>query len=176
MVSDDLLAATRPRRPRRTDLDDLATWLGEADATLVTPGELAGTAVTGLSLSSQRILPGDVYAALPGARAHGVDFAPAALAAGAVAILTDPSGAERAASVRRAAAGRRATPRGARPAGLAHHGNPAAAMRMIGVTGTQGKTTTTRLAEGGLQRAGVPAGRGRHRRHPRGRRGHQDRR
>ena len=46
---------------------------------------------------------------------------------------------------------------------------PRPAMRMIGVTGTQGKTTTTRLAEGGLQQAGVPAGRGRHRRHPRGR-------
>ena len=38
------------------------------------------------------------------------------------------------------------------------YGDPAAAMRMIGVTGTQGKTTTTRLAEGGLQRAGVRAG------------------
>jgi UDP-N-acetylmuramoyl-L-alanyl-D-glutamate--2,6-diaminopimelate ligase len=157
VVSDDLLAATRPRRPRRTDLGDLATWLGEADASLVTSGALAGTAVTGLSLSSQRILPGDVYAALPGARAHGVDFAPAALAAGAVAILTDPSGADRAASYGvpslvverpRAVLGRLAS---------RLHGNPAAAMRMIGVTGTQGKTTTTRLAEGGLQRAGVPA-------------------
>jgi UDP-N-acetylmuramoyl-L-alanyl-D-glutamate--2,6-diaminopimelate ligase len=157
VVSDDLLAASRPRRPWRTDLDDLATWLGEADATLVTHGELAGTVVTGLSLSSQRILPGDVYAALPGARAHGVDFAPAALAAGAVAILTDPSGAERASSYAvpllvvqrpRAVLGRLA----------AHlHGDPAAAMRMIGVTGTQGKTTTTRLAEGGLQQAGIPA-------------------
>ena len=31
------------------------------------------------------------------------------------------------------------------------YGDPATAMRMIGVTGTQGKTTTTRLAEGGLQ-------------------------
>ena len=38
------------------------------------------------------------------------------------------------------------------------YGDPAAAMRMIGVTGTQGKTTTTRLAEGGLERAGVRAG------------------
>ncbi len=37
------------------------------------------------------------------------------------------------------------------------YGDPAASMRMIGVTGTQGKTTTTRLAEGGLERAGVRA-------------------
>ena len=38
------------------------------------------------------------------------------------------------------------------------YGDPATAMRTIGVTGTQGKTTTTRLAEGGLERAGVRAG------------------
>ena len=37
------------------------------------------------------------------------------------------------------------------------YGEPAASMRMIGVTGTQGKTTTTRLAEGGLEQAGIPA-------------------
>ena len=37
------------------------------------------------------------------------------------------------------------------------YGEPATALRLIGVTGTQGKTTTTRLAEGGLQQAGVPA-------------------
>ena len=45
-----------------------------------------------MSLSSQRIRPGDLYAALPGARAHGIDFADAAVAAGAVAVLTDPAG------------------------------------------------------------------------------------
>jgi UDP-N-acetylmuramoyl-L-alanyl-D-glutamate--2,6-diaminopimelate ligase len=37
------------------------------------------------------------------------------------------------------------------------YGEPARALRMIGVTGTQGKTTTTRMAESGLQQAGVPA-------------------
>ena len=55
------------------------------------------------------------------------------------------------------------------------YGDPAAAMRMIGVTGTQGKTTTTRLAEGGLQRAGRPGRRDRHRRHPDRGGGGQDR-
>ena len=37
------------------------------------------------------------------------------------------------------------------------YGEPARAMRMIGVTGTQGKTTTTLLAEGGMQAAGIKA-------------------
>ena len=37
------------------------------------------------------------------------------------------------------------------------YGEPARSLRMIGVTGTQGKTTTTRMAENALQQAGVPA-------------------
>ena len=113
--------------------------------------------VTGVTLSSQRTFPGDLYAALPGRTAHGIDFAPDALAGGAVALLTDPAGAA-------------AAPAGvpllvvAEPRQLLGrlaarvYGEPATAMRMVGVTGTQGKTTTTRLAEGGLERAGVPAG------------------
>src|SRR3546814_16399136 len=50
--------------------------------------------VTGLSLSSQRVLPGDLYAALPGARVHGATYAQQAVAAGPVAIPTDAAGSE----------------------------------------------------------------------------------
>ena len=39
--------------------------------------------------------PGDLFAALPGSRAHGADFAADALARGAVAVLTDADGAAR---------------------------------------------------------------------------------
>ncbi|WP_425437561.1 UDP-N-acetylmuramoyl-L-alanyl-D-glutamate--2,6-diaminopimelate ligase [Nocardioides gansuensis] len=134
---------------------ELAGWLAGVTA-VRTSGELDAE-VTGLSLSSQRILPGDLYAALPGSRAHGADFAADALASGAVAVLTDEDGAARlpagtsalVVDLPRAVLGRLA----------AHvHGDPAASMTVIGVTGTQGKTTTTRLLEGGLQVAGVPAG------------------
>ncbi|QWF24177.1 UDP-N-acetylmuramoyl-L-alanyl-D-glutamate--2,6-diaminopimelate ligase [Nocardioides sp. LMS-CY] len=144
MVSD----STRPQHPPRTPLATLADWVG-AQAV----GDLGDVEVTGISLSSQRIRPGDLYAALPGSRAHGVDFAPAAVGAGAVAVLTDPAGAGSAAvdvpvlvvSRPRAVLGRLA----------AHvYGDPAESMRMIGVTGTQGKTTTTRLLEGGLTQGG----------------------
>ncbi len=51
------------------------------------------------------------------------------------------------------------------------YGEPATRLRMIGVTGTQGKTTTTRLLESGLSGAGRPGRRDRHRRHPDPRRG-----
>ncbi|MFC4787328.1 UDP-N-acetylmuramoyl-L-alanyl-D-glutamate--2,6-diaminopimelate ligase [Nocardioides sp. GCM10023255] len=139
---------------------DLAGWLGDQPdgAGVVTSGDLGGVVVTGLSLSSQRILPGDVYAALPGARAHGIDFAAAAVEAGAVAVLTDPEGAARAAArcgVPLLVVDRPRTLLGRLAARV--YGDPATGLRMIGVTGTQGKTTTTRLAEGGLQQAGVPA-------------------
>jgi UDP-N-acetylmuramoyl-L-alanyl-D-glutamate--2,6-diaminopimelate ligase len=151
----DSLRASRPLRPPRRPLTELAAWLAAADPTARTHGDLGGAA-TGVTLSSQRVLPGDVYAALPGSRAHGIDFAAAALTAGAVATLTDADGAAR------APAGlpvlEVATPRSLLGGFAAHlYGEPARSLRLLGVTGTQGKTTTTRLAESALQRAGVRA-------------------
>jgi UDP-N-acetylmuramoyl-L-alanyl-D-glutamate--2,6-diaminopimelate ligase len=152
VLSDDATEATRPRHPVASSLADLATWLSERAGGFRSDGELSGAA-TGVSLSSQRIRPGDVYAALPGARAHGVDYAGAAVDSGAVAILTDEAGAARAPHVPllvvdnpRAILGRFAA---------RVYGDPATSLRMIGVTGTQGKTTTTRLAESGLQQMGI---------------------
>ncbi|MCW2759404.1 MAG: UDP-N-acetylmuramoylalanyl-D-glutamate--2,6-diaminopimelate ligase, partial [Nocardioidaceae bacterium] len=115
------------------------------------------TAVTGLTLSSRRVEPGDLYAALPGASVHGADFAAAAVASGAVAVLTDEAGAARAVAtgVPVLVVEQPRSVLGALAARL--HGHPATAMRMIGVTGTQGKTTTTRLLESGLEQAGVRA-------------------
>ena len=147
---------SRPGRPPRTPLADLVRWLGGADPTTSTTGDLSAV-VTGVSLSSQRCRPGDVYAALPGARAHGADHAAEAVSAGAVAVLTDAAGATRAlADVPLVVVDDPRRLLGQLAARV--YGDPAASMRMIGVTGTQGKTTTTRLAEGGLQRSGVRAG------------------
>ncbi|GAB7003750.1 UDP-N-acetylmuramoyl-L-alanyl-D-glutamate--2,6-diaminopimelate ligase [Nocardioides sp. AN3] len=153
------VAATRPQRPLRTALRDLASLLPEGTDIV---GESA-TEVTGLSLSTQRILPGDLYAALPGSRVHGIDFVADALEAGAVAVLTDEVGAHRVRTgsplladvpLMITADPRRSLGRLAARV----YGDPATALHMVGVTGTQGKTTTTRLLEGGLQRAGVRAG------------------
>ena len=49
--------------------------------------------VTGVTLDSRAIRPGDLYAALPWANVHGARFADAAIGLGAVAVLTDPAGA-----------------------------------------------------------------------------------
>jgi UDP-N-acetylmuramoyl-L-alanyl-D-glutamate--2,6-diaminopimelate ligase len=161
-MNQDVLTATRPRHPARTPLAEVAAWLRAADPGLVALADLdsGGPTVTGLSLSSGRILPGDLYAALPGDRTHGVEFAAAAVAAGAVAVLTDPTGADTLAHAPSLGVPVLvvAHPRSLLGRLAAHlHGEPARSLRMIGVTGTQGKTTTTWLAEGGLLAAGVPA-------------------
>ena len=150
-----MVARTRPERPTSTPLADLAGWLDQrTDGLVETRGDL-DTVVTGVSLSSRQIRPGDLYAALPGARAHGIDYLDDAVAAGAVAVLTDPAGATGVSGVPVLVLERPRAVLGLLAARV--YGEPAAALRLIGVTGTQGKTTTTRLAEGGLLAAGVSA-------------------
>jgi UDP-N-acetylmuramoyl-L-alanyl-D-glutamate--2,6-diaminopimelate ligase len=155
----DRAVATRPEHPLVVPLADVVAWLS-ATYGPACPVDVVGdpdaVAVTGVSLSSQRVLPGDLYAALPGARTHGIAFAAASVAAGAVAVLTDPAGAQAAVTDVPLLVVER--PREVLGRLAAHvYGEPASALRMIGVTGTQGKTTTTRLAEDGLERAGVKA-------------------
>ena len=131
-------------------------------------GELLGTAVTnipngparlsGVTLDSRQVQPGDLYAALPGERAHGADFSGDAVARGAVAILTDPAGRDRAAR-HGVPVFVVASPRD-RLGDVACwiYGDPSTRMRLIGVTGTSGKTTTSYLAEAGLRAAGHVTG------------------
>ncbi|WP_030205547.1 UDP-N-acetylmuramoyl-L-alanyl-D-glutamate--2,6-diaminopimelate ligase [Streptomyces bikiniensis] len=140
----------RPERVRPTPLGDLAAHLGTD-----TPGDAE---VSGITHDSRAVRPGDVYAALPGARLHGADFVAQAAGLGAAAILTDPAGADRA-----AATGLPVLvvedPRG-RMGELAAeiYGRPGAGLLKIGITGTSGKTTTAYLVEGGLRGAGRRTG------------------
>jgi UDP-N-acetylmuramoyl-L-alanyl-D-glutamate--2,6-diaminopimelate ligase len=147
--------ASRPQRP----LSALSTLLG---VRLVTagnshsPNELGF--LSGLTLDSRSVEPGDLYVALPGARVHGAAFCADAVSAGAVAVLTDPDGRSRA-----VASGVPvfvlADPRG-RLGEIACwvYGNPSSRLRLIGVTGTSGKTTSTYLIESGLRAAGHRTG------------------
>ena len=133
----------------------LVSHLATTGTESATAGDL-GVGIHGVTLDSRRVTAGDLYAALPGARAHGADHWAQARDAGAVAVLTDPDG------LARIGAGVPAVvvPEPRRVLGsLAAevYGRPAERLRMIGVTGTQGKTTTTRLLESGLAGAGVPA-------------------
>ncbi|TDL37465.1 UDP-N-acetylmuramoyl-L-alanyl-D-glutamate--2,6-diaminopimelate ligase [Kocuria rosea] len=95
--------------------------------------------------------PGDLFVALQGGRGHGVQHAAAAIKAGAVAVLTDRRGVQllgRSLEVPvvvvddpRAVLG---------PVAARLQGHPAGDLTMLGITGTNGKTTTAYLLEAAL--------------------------
>ncbi len=106
--------------------------------------------VGGVAYDSRRVRAGDAFFALAGLHADGARFVDAAFAAGAVAAVV-PRGF--------AAAGRTTVeveePRRAMALAAARlHGEPSRALSVVGVTGTNGKTTTTYLLESVLHAAG----------------------
>src|ERR1700743_3699040 len=84
----------RPVRLAPRPLSGLAELLGVGRAESI--GDGMGI-LSGVTLDSRAVRPGDLYAALPGTRTHGAVYSDQAVAAGAVAILTDPDGRDRAA-------------------------------------------------------------------------------
>ncbi|GAA1603744.1 UDP-N-acetylmuramoyl-L-alanyl-D-glutamate--2,6-diaminopimelate ligase [Saccharothrix algeriensis] len=151
-------STSAPLRPARVTPVDLATL-----AALVGAQAPAGTAITGVTHAGDQARPGDLYAALPGARRHGAEFTAQALAGGAVAVLTDAAGAahpgvaparEAGVPVVVVADAREALG----PVADAVYGSPTSAMTVIGLTGTAGKTSTAYLVESGLRAAGHVTG------------------
>ncbi|MFB8412726.1 UDP-N-acetylmuramoyl-L-alanyl-D-glutamate--2,6-diaminopimelate ligase [Streptomyces albidoflavus] len=146
----------RPLQVPATTLEELADQLGvdARGAEARVPGEEgAAIALSGITHDSRAVRPGDVYAALPGARVHGADFSAQAASLGAAAILTDPAGAGPA-----LATGLPVLvvgdPRGRMGEVAATlYGHPGRDLLQIGITGTSGKTTTAYLIEGGLRAA-----------------------
>ena len=141
----------RPNRPRPHRLADLACALG-------LPPPSADAQLTGVSLNSRTVRPGDLYAALPGSRTHGAGYAGDAAAAGAAAVLTDPTGRELA-----AATGLPVLVHDAPRAVLGWlaavvYGDPSGTLLVLGVTGTNGKTTTAYLLDHALRQAGHRTG------------------
>lgn len=139
----------RPAGVPPTRLRDLAALVGAP------VGDDAD--ITGISLASGEVRPGDLYAALPGSRRHGAEFVAQAVANGAVAVLTDPSGAAMidvgiptlvVDDPREAVGGVAARVYGA----------PSERLSVLGVTGTAGKTSVVYLLESGLRAAGIAAG------------------
>ena len=147
-------APLRPPETRPVPLAEVAALLGLP----AVPERASAPAVTGITHDSRAVRPGDLYAALPGAHAHGADFAAQAAGRGAVALLTDAEGARRAAGcgLPLLVVDRPRTRMGALAASL--YGDPAESLLTIGVTGTNGKTTTAYLIEGGLRSAGRVSG------------------
>ena len=152
MTPTDPGSAPRPERNRPVPLTELADVVGDPVGGRVAPE------ITGVTLASDDVRPGDLYAALPGARTHGARFAADAAARGAVAVLTDRDGLLDAAATGlpvcivddpRAVLGAVAD---------RIYGAPSSRLAVIGITGTNGKTTTAYLIEAGLAAAGMGTG------------------
>lgn len=110
--------------------------------------------ITGVSVDSRLVQPGDLYVALAGAATHGARFVPDAARRGALAVLTDAAGAELAAPSPLPLVV--VTDPRATMAGLAArvYGHPTRSLALFGVTGTNGKTSTVFLLEAALAALG----------------------
>jgi UDP-N-acetylmuramoyl-L-alanyl-D-glutamate--2,6-diaminopimelate ligase len=152
-VADRGSSALRPEHPIERSLPHLVEEFG-----LEQRGLPVADVVSGITLSSHDVVPGDLYVGLAGKRHHGARFAPAAKEAGAVAILTDAEGAEIAADA--------GLPIIVTPEPRLALGELAAWIyrtreeppTMFGVTGTNGKTSVAYLLEAILRQLGVVAG------------------
>ncbi|WP_280398441.1 UDP-N-acetylmuramoyl-L-alanyl-D-glutamate--2,6-diaminopimelate ligase [Nocardia carnea] len=140
----------RPARPPSTPLSDLLETIA-AECRNPVSGELL---ITGIEQRSDAVLPGDLFAALPGSRAHGARFAADAVARGAVAVLTDTAGAETAGELGVPVLVRENPRAVLGELSAAIYGHPSQQLTIIGITGTSGKTTTSYLVEAGLAAAG----------------------
>jgi len=113
--------------------------------------------ITGLVLDSRAVRPGNAFVAIAGFGAHGLGFVDQARAAGAGAILFEPPAPAELPAPADAIAvpGLRA-----RMGGMADqfHGHPSRAMTMVGVTGTNGKTSTVQLLVQAWHLLGTPSG------------------
>jgi UDP-N-acetylmuramoyl-L-alanyl-D-glutamate--2,6-diaminopimelate ligase len=116
----------------------------------------AGDAVTAIAYDSRQVKPGAVFVALRGVNADGARFVPQALANGAIAVVAEtpaPAGVTapwiQVANARAALAALAA----------AFFGNPSEELALVGITGTNGKTTTSYVLASIFESAGIKCGR-----------------
>ena len=117
------------------------------------------TVVTGISLDSRDVNPGDMFAAITGHKSHGLQFVAEAIERGAVAILTDTAGwtkinSESSLELQIPVL---AIPDARKWMGAVAnliYGRSVEKLRLLGVTGTNGKTTTATMIEAALKASG----------------------
>jgi UDP-N-acetylmuramoyl-L-alanyl-D-glutamate--2,6-diaminopimelate ligase len=122
----------------------------------VTITELLEQSPTGIAYDSRQVKPGAIFVALRGVHADGARFAPQAIAQGAIAVVAE-SAAPAGVSVpwvrvpnARAALSELAA---------GYFGNPSEELVLVGITGTNGKTTTSYLLSEIFESAGLKCGR-----------------
>ena len=116
-------------------------------------GDAPDVEITGLYYRSSDVRPGGLFFCVPGFKTDGHDFAPDAVERGAAALVCERplelGVPELVVPSVRAAMG---------PAAARFYGDPTAKLRVVGITGTNGKTTTAFLTRAILERAGMQTG------------------
>ncbi|HVB37389.1 MAG TPA: UDP-N-acetylmuramoyl-L-alanyl-D-glutamate--2,6-diaminopimelate ligase [Vicinamibacterales bacterium] len=137
------------------DLRRLLEQAGPVGAVAGWPADAASRPLAGVAYDSRQVVPGSVFFALHGQQADGAAFAPQAIARGAVAVVAEsvpPAGT--AATWFAVADARRALA----IASDAWYHHPSHDMQVVGITGTNGKTTTAYLLSAIFEAAGIPCG------------------
>ncbi|WP_437837541.1 UDP-N-acetylmuramoyl-L-alanyl-D-glutamate--2,6-diaminopimelate ligase [Sorangium sp. So ce1153] len=134
----------------------LGDVLREIPGAALSPAEAADMPVTGVHLDSRKVAEGDIFVARAGARAHGERFIPEAVARGARAvILARGSAADTLGAARVEVPD---VPLALAQAAAVVYGHPTFTLEVVGITGTNGKTTTAHLVQACVDRCGGRAG------------------
>ena len=118
----------------------------------------ADTEINDLSLDSRKIKPGDAFFALSGAHQHGLNYAGQAIANGASAVIYDPADVDLSKIADMGQVPKAAIPNLDEHLGYIaakFYGDPSRHLDVIGITGTNGKTTCSQLIAQALPDSGV---------------------
>jgi UDP-N-acetylmuramoyl-L-alanyl-D-glutamate--2,6-diaminopimelate ligase len=118
------------------------------------PATVPDVTITGIALDSRQVQPGYLFVALEGGKTDGHQYIPEAIRRGAAAAVGSQDIDDLPVPYLRVGDGRRALAM----LSAAFYRYPARELRIVGVTGTDGKTTTTNLTYSILQAAGIRAG------------------
>lgn len=150
-------ALLRPLHKRTTTLTAMLDYLHETGrgANVIADG---GAMVTGICLDSRAVQPGDLYVAAPGARFHGAQFAQAAVQGGAAAILTDLEGEGTSSALGLPVLLVDQVREVIGELSALVYGTDEACPELFGLTGTNGKTTTSYMIRSLLRALGRETG------------------
>ncbi|WP_431073224.1 Mur ligase family protein [Microbacterium phyllosphaerae] len=145
----------RPANPPRRELSELASRFARD-----VRGEVSGVALSGITLATADLRPGEAFVAIRGVNRHGAEFAVTAAEKGAVAIITDEAGAEIAepAGLPVLVVDDPRAVLGALSAWVYGTGAGEPLPLLFATTGTNGKTSVSHLLEGILDQLGVVTG------------------
>ncbi|WP_414576831.1 UDP-N-acetylmuramoyl-L-alanyl-D-glutamate--2,6-diaminopimelate ligase [Anabaena sp. CCY 9402-a] len=135
----------------------LRELLATVDSIAQLPPALADAEVQGLKTNSHACSAGDLFIGMPGTRVDGGEFWPSAIASGAVAAIVSPQAVQKNPPTDEAVViSANDMTKACAQIAAAFYGYPGQKLKLVGVTGTNGKTTTTHLIEFLLTKAKLP--------------------